>query len=137
MKRKHLLFILVSIILLNACPMDRFWFFVFRNLSSEDIFIITDPDTQDNVITVGSEIDFVYKNKEMTIQRRRLWTDIIKDSAYIYVVDASKIDLHVIGGILSEDQKEKLSPEMILDTLTLNLINLDDPWSHPIIYPIE
>ena len=67
--------------------------FKFFNNSSRDIYIIIDNNTKDNIISAGSICDFVYANAWCYIDSGTPWSNIIKDSAYVYVIDTDLFDI--------------------------------------------
>ena len=100
---------------------DIDYYFVFNNESQYDVYIIIDTNTQDGAISAGSLCYYCQHDDWMFVDNSRPWFNLIRDSAYIYVVDASKINLPhgQLYGQLTMQNQEKLKPEMILDIITI------------------
>ena len=94
--------------------------FKFINNSDKNIYIVIDCITDDQSITPGSLYDYVYANNWRYVDSLTPWADIIKDSAYIYVLDASLINLLPLEEILTADKCETITQEMILDRITVH-----------------
>lgn len=127
---KRFLIALISIFILISCTglIPVYHYFIFKNNSSKHVYALIDIDTQDDSI-IGSDCWTVFPNKIRYITSKTRWEKIIRDFAYIYVVDASKIKLP--AGPLSQENLEKITNDMILDTIILNISDLNEPVCYP------
>ena len=127
---KRFLIALISIFLLISCEglIPVYHFFIFTNNSSNRVYALIDIDTQDDSI-IGSKCYPISPNSYYYITSKTQWEKIIRDFAYIYVVDASKIKLP--AGPLSQENLEKITNDMILDTIILHISDLNEPVCYP------
>lgn len=102
-----------------ACgPIDRAYRFKFYNNTTEDIYIILDENTKDEEITLGSDCWYAWASSWRYVDnKKRSWDTIIKDSIYIYVIDADMIKLP-LGPLLQEDI-DRITPEMVFSRITV------------------
>jgi hypothetical protein len=109
--------------------------FKFFNNSSRDIYIIIDNNTKDNIISAGSICDFVYANAWCYIDSGTPWSNIIKDSAYVYVIDTDLFDFDLTyeTRVLSQEKCNSITNEMILDRITV--YNKDTHTIFSLYYP--
>lgn len=127
---KRFLIALISIFLLISCRglIPVYSYFIFTNNSSKHVYALIDIDTQDDSI-IGSECWPISPNSYCYITSKTRWEEIIRDFAYIYVVDASKIKLPAVP--LSQENLEKITNDMILDTIILHISDLNEPVCYP------
>lgn len=118
---KHFLLPIVMVVLSSCIPLGSVHYrFKFVNNSEKDVYIVVDTNTDDECISSGSLYDYVFANNWRFIENKRPWAEIIKDSAYVYVLDASLIDLLPLEVFLSVDKCETITQEMILDRITVH-----------------
>ncbi len=98
--------------------MDLKYFFKFYNNSDEDVYVIIDMEPQDEIINVGSEVDWCGANSFQSIINKKPWYEVVKDSMYLYVIDESKIELSTMLGFTQENA-EILTSDMILSRFTI------------------
>lgn len=74
---------------------DKWSFIEFNNKTDIPIYFIADTHVQDGCITPGSDIQRcgAKQKVDMTFKWKKGLSDIVKDSAYIYCLDARKIKL--------------------------------------------
>ena len=127
---KRFLIALISIFILISCEglIPVYHYFIFKNNSSKHVYVLIDIDTQDDSI-IGSECWPISPNRICYISSKTRWEKIIRDFAYIYVVDASKIKLPAVP--LSQENLEKITNDMILDTIILHISDLNEPVCYP------
>jgi len=94
------------------------YFFKFVNNSDKDIYVIIDTEPQDEVITVQSWVYYCYANEERRIVSNHSWSEVVKDSIHVYVIDASKIHLSTEYGVAQENI-ERITPDMVLAKKTM------------------
>ena len=92
-------------------------------------------NTKDNIISAGSICDFVYANAWCFIDSRTPWSNIIKDSAYVYVIDTDLFDFDLTyeTRVLSQEKCNSITNEMILDRITV--YNKDTHTIFSLYYP--
>lgn len=118
---KHFLILIVIIVLSSCAPYggQLRYRFKFMNNTDKDIYIVIDTKTDNQSISPRSFYDFVFANNWRYIDNKRPWDEIIKDSAYIYILDASLIDLHPLEQYLSEEKCKYITQEMIMGRMTV------------------
>ncbi len=116
--KKFLLPLLPILFLVSCTGWSRCYSFRFNNESQYDVHIIIDTNTQDGAISVGSLCYYCRHELWKFIDNDKPWYNIVRDSAYIYVVDASRI--YLLSGQLAQDDQEKITPEMILGIITIH-----------------
>ena len=89
-------------------------------IPKKNVYIVIDTKTDDECISSGSLYNHVYANHLKYIDNKRPWPEIIKDSAYIYILDASLINLLPLEEFLSVDKCETITHEMILDSIIVH-----------------
>ena len=94
--------------------------FKFINNSDKDIYIVIDNIMEDQCISPGSLYDFIYANNWKYIDNKIPWAETIKDSAYVYILDATLINLLPLEDYLSVNKCETISQDMILDRITVH-----------------
>ena len=123
MKNYKQFLLLIVMILLSSCKPyggQLRYRFKFINNSDKNIYIVIDCITDDQSISPGSLYDYVFANNWRYVDSLTPWADIIKDSAFIYVLDASLIDLLPLEKYLTEDKCETITQEMKLDRITVH-----------------
>lgn len=88
-------------------------------------------DTEDGVISLGSQWFPVSANGYRTVDEAEHWHKIVKDSIYLLVIDASQI---CFPPVLTQNTIDHITPEMILDTIPLYHNALLDP-KYSVTYP--
>ena len=122
---KHCIFFLALILLCLACgPIDIKYRFRFDNNSEKDIYIIFDLNPNDEMISTGSLCYYVIASNYKYIYNNRPWDTVVKDSTYMYVIDANMI--HLPCDRLSEENVELITPQMILARKTVFHSQLTD-----------
>ena len=117
------LFLFVAVILLSSCAPyggQLRYRFKFINSSDKDLYIIIDNKTDEPEISPESFYDFVYANNWKYIDNKKPWTEVIKDDAYVYILDASLINLLPLEGYLTEEKRSSITNEMILDRIVVH-----------------
>ena len=107
--KKFLLF--VAVILSSSCAPyggQLRYRFKFINNSDKDLYIIVDNKTDEPEISPESIYDFVYANNWKYIENKKPWTEVIKDDAYVYILDASLINLLPLEGYLTEEKRSPI-----------------------------
>ena len=100
-------------------PIDHTYEFKFFNNSEKDIYIVVDTAPLDEVITIKSVCWYCRANKWRYIEDRQTpWDEIVKDSIYLYIIDASMIKLSTERGF-TQDDADRITPEMLLSIITL------------------
>lgn len=107
-------------IIISSCIhfVEIYSFFRFYNNSDEDVYVIIDMEPQDEIINVGSEVDWCGANSFLNIINKKPWYEVVKDSMYLYVIDESKIELSTMLGFTQENA-EILTSDMILSRFTI------------------
>lgn len=123
--------LITLIVLMIACR--RAYFFCFQNDSEFNLYIIIDTCTQDNDITLGSYYRWIPANAEIGVESKNPWSERIKDSAYIYVVDADKISFPWGSGTLSREDKNLITPDVVLDSIVV--YHSDFEKAYTVVYP--
>ena len=118
---KHFLILIVIIVLSSCAPYggQLRYRFKFMNNTDKDIYIVIDTKTESQSISPGSFYDIVVANKFRYVDNKRPWGEIIKDSAYIYILDTSLIDLLPLEESLSAERCNSITQEMILGRITV------------------
>ena len=96
---------------------DCYW---FDNDSDKEIYVISDLQPLDNRITAGSEIARVGPHThDKTIDRdyNNPWSEAIRDSMHLYVLDAEKVTLKI--GFLSEEMIQSIPQDAYLARITV------------------
>lgn len=118
--KRFILLLFFSVLLMISCVGWTLRYrFKFMNNSDKDIYIVIDTKTDNQSISPRSFYDFVFANNWRYIDNKRPWDEIIKDSAYIYILDASLIDLHPLEQYLSEEKCKYITQEMIMGRMTV------------------
>lgn len=120
---KYILFLIsIIVVFVSSCnpPLGatRRFVFKFANNSDTDIYIVVDNNPSDDIITTGSRCFFIYAGNCYFVDSEIPWGDIIKESAYIYVIDASLAKFSQ-GSFLSLEECGAISQDMILDRITV------------------
>ena len=105
---------------------EHYWPFRFWNNTQAEIAIIIDLNPEDIVITQNSEAYHIRPNDYMEVlggtgKQDRKWSQIVKDSIHIYVLDASFYDIPSapLFGPVSKDIIDSITEDMILSRMTL------------------
>ena len=99
---------------------DRGYAFIVVNNSNSDVFAILDYDTTTNSKPVGKGLywERVFARKTHDMLSHDPWYKVIRDSAFVYVVDAGQLDLYLP---LSEEKiRDNVSCDMVLSRITLH-----------------
>lgn len=119
--KKFLLF--VAVILSSSCAPyggQLRYRFKFVNNSEKDVYIVINTNTDDECISSGSIYDHVYASNWKYIENKIPWTEVIKDDAYVYIIDASLINLLPLEGYLTEEKCISITNEMILGRIIVH-----------------
>lgn len=112
--------------------------FMFYNNSNKDVYVVVDSNIFDEEITAGSICKFVFANSARYVGSETPWGEIIKDSAYLYVIDASNIDLSQVY-YLSQYQCKQITQDMILGIKTIyheeTVYDGNKPYIFSVYYP--
>ncbi|MBQ7195415.1 MAG: hypothetical protein IJS07_07265 [Bacteroidales bacterium] len=113
--------LIILVILLSSCvDWIGYAYFDFVNNTDKPVYVLVDLDASDGRVSNDCKCNYAspYGSKPiLTFDPHDTWQDEIRDSAHIYVIDASMIDLPV--GILSEVIIEKIADENILSRITI------------------
>lgn len=129
--KKILVFIALSPMLTSCGAFDLYHSFVVINESDEDVYAILDTEVGDNVITVGSIDLIVEANSYVYFSSTTPWEKMIKDYAYIYIIDASLYSSSL--GPMSEGDVRRISDSMVLSKIILPSSSLGRQIS--VVYP--
>lgn len=119
----HKLFLLLIVMaFISSCiPLGEVRYrFKFVNSSEKDVYIVINTNTDDECISSGSIYDYVYANNWKYIENKKTWAEVIKDDAYVYVLDASLINLLPLEGYLTEEKRSSITNEMILGRIIVH-----------------
>ncbi len=118
---KHFLILIVIIVLSSCVPYGGHlrYRFKFMNNSDKDIYIVIDTKADNQSISPGCFYDYVSAKKWRYVDNKKPWAEIIKDSAYVYILDASLIDLLPLEESLSAERCNSITQEMIMGRITV------------------
>ncbi len=119
----HYLFLIIMILVSSCIPIPLgsvHYKFKVKNNSPKDIYIVIDNMTYDQQISPGSLYNIVSANYGRYIVNKKPWSEIVKDSADIYFLDASLIELRPLKPSLSAEICKTITQEMILCRITLH-----------------
>lgn len=111
------LFLGLSILLSSCVGWTRVYYFDFHNKSPKDIYIIVDTNTNDDLISLGGWCQRIPAESIGSVESDVPWDQTIRDSIYVYVIDASMVSLPTAP--LSQVDYELLDSEMVLDRITV------------------
>jgi len=118
MKRWTLL-LLCSCLAFWGCPIDKFWYKLFINNTSKDLYIILDYNPLDDWISPNiSQCRYVKANSTIKLEWDEPWEQVVKDSMYIYIFDSSHPPIQV-NYYLSTDDVALIDKDYLITRMTL------------------
>ena len=126
MRIKFLLFLFVVLLASSCGPIDYVSFFYFKNLSDKDVWIVLDFAPKDERITTGSDFYKATHKNDCRVSRpgKQPWSELVRDSMHLYVLDASKVELSKNSGTIYNQEIEGITQDMILARMKLLPNNL-------------
>lgn len=128
--RKNLIIVL-SLIVISACiscgAYDMAYGFYFYNDTNEDVYIIISEAANEDIIPI-SQCRRVCANKRFNVLSRKPWEDLIRDSAFIYVINYKSIELPT-DRLLNTTDINDITSDMILSRITLYSYQLYGTYS--------
>lgn len=103
---------------------DCYW---FDNDSDKEIYVISDLQPLDNRISAGSEINRIgphYHNYTIDRDYKNPWSEAIRDSMHLYILDAEKVTLKI--GFLSEEMIQSIPQDAYLARITVLKHQIDE-----------
>ena len=103
---------------------DCYW---FDNDSDKEIYLISDLQPLDSRISAGSEINRIgphYHNYRIDRDYKNPWSEAIRDSMHLYILDAEKVTLKI--GFLSEEMIQSIPQDAYLARITVLKHQIDE-----------